>query len=255
MNLAIYILFGIAVYTSVIVWNVFHNGLFITKYNDFASLSTLLYIPFLMLSVAGFIRVGKKARMRLWVKFAIGFCAMSAFLIVGPAIVIPFISNNNTGFYIMFSAWCAVAGWFLGHYITVDNARKAHTLNILMQMRNSSEFTSRYMRISRLILDKYPGDISNNLISGVQKGLPKDVEFVLKHDISYISAYYEFICAGYQTNDLDEKLLIRSMRNNIITWVDRFKMFIGEERILPDGTTNPRIYEQLEKTANSFRLK
>lgn len=184
----------------------------------------------------------------------LGFAVFSALSLVLPGFIVTYFDmGNNTGLFVLISALGAIAGWWFSSYVSINNAAKSHTINILLQMRNSSEFMTRQDRVRRYLLGKYKS-ISNDIIKIEQQNMPKDKEISLRSDVLYLTNYFEFICAGYRCGDLDEKILIRTLRSVLVDWHDRFKHFIEEERT-ENGVRNPSYFGNLEKTVEHFRKK
>ncbi|WP_157179897.1 DUF4760 domain-containing protein [Rhizobium sp. CCGE 510] len=215
----------------------------------FPGMVAVVLIP---LTTAGFIylnRMQKKVSLKSSEKFSISALFFASLYGVFAYDVY---QQNPASLPIMAAALFATFGWLYTAYENRNNNRKAHTLNILLQMRNSAE----YNKHREIILKHFSPQtkIDTSLIAQTQKSVT-DPAINLRWSVVYLANYIEFICVGYVTRDLDEGLLIKSFRSIIINFWDSFEPFLLEERQDDYGRYNPKIYENIEITAQEMRRK
>ncbi|BDT23203.1 hypothetical protein CF204P1_19260 [Citrobacter freundii] len=115
-------------------------------------------------------------------------------------------------------------------------ARKAHTLNTLMNQRNSELFNKKISNVTSIF---GAGKTVNEIIAK-HRLIPehKDLENKTIHsdkktaanDLIYILNYYEFICAGINNGDFDENSMKECLSNIIPTLEIRSFHFIKLSR-------------------------
>lgn len=184
---------------------------------------------------------------------------MSITLIFVSAALSLYDPKNVSPVAILIGAYFATIGWIFTGYESRNNNKKAHTLNILLQMRNSPEFNKH-----REIYMDYinPGkSVSYDLISEINDRLKLATPSLngrpavdLIRSVRYLCNYYEFICAGYLSGDLDEKLIIRTIRGTVVSFYDEVKQFIDDERRTKDGI-NYLIFQNIETCSDILRKK
>lgn len=161
-------------------------------------------------------------------------------------------SQNKQSLPILSAALFAILGWIYTAYESHKNATKAHTLTILLQMRNSSGYNKH-----RDVVLKHLGGfekINNKIIKQIQNSLQTD-DIDIRKSVVYLSNHMEFVCAGYVTRDLYEGILIKSFRSIIINYWDSFEEFLTEEREDDFGKINPKIYENIQIAAIEMKRK
>ena len=137
----------------------------------------------------------------------------------------------------------ATMGWLTSAFLAVRNhqlaskagataGRKQHTLNILLQMRQSAEF-SKYRQT---IYSKFP--VGRKLTEGDVVAIMG--EFREEYDYSpaaaprigefvrYVTNYYEFLCVALEEQDLDETLLKKSLKEIMQRYEEKVRLFIDE---------------------------
>jgi len=124
--------------------------------------------------------------------------------------------------YVLFyGASTAVIGWLVGAMINANNARRQHTVNVLLGMQ--------YSEVHRSHVDEF------------MKGYPSDSK--IKHDditkkdkksaidaARYLLNHLEFIAAGIKTRDLSHKLLKNTLRGHLCVVYNKSEEFVKYAR-------------------------
>lgn len=125
-----------------------------------------------------------------------------------------FEKDNPTPSILISAAALATIGWIIQNYTSRELQRKQHTMNILMQFRNSSEFR----RHNYNIYTQYPfgRDVPKKDVKRLLKEIgstknydrenPDALPPVLASFISILN-FYEFLAAGFRQEDLDNELI------------------------------------------------
>lgn len=130
------------------------------------------------------------------------------------------------------------SGWWVQAVISKAAARKSHTLNTLMNQRNSELFYKKNSELSekfgfhktinenmaRKILDPDFIDVKNKKI--------KTEYYDAARGVPYILNYYEFICAGIINNDFDRALMKDCLEMIIESTERRFFYYLKISRNL-----------------------
>lgn len=216
---------------------------------EWPELGSIAYVPILIFSLYVLNRTRKPLGLKSSERSIVLFALISIAFIMVPAIVIDQTTKASAAIFL--AGFVAACGWLYTTNETRENGKKAHTLNILLQMRNSAEYNKH-----RSVIFKYLNDydrINYNIISSKQKEID-DPDINLMQSARYIANYFEFICVGYVSRDLDEAILIKSMRSILIRFYEWFEPFLEEEKM--DGSKyNPRIFENLKITVDEFKRK
>ena len=120
------------------------------------------------------------------------------------------------------------AGWWVQDIISKTTFRRNHTLNVVMNQRNSSDFNHHVLNARTYLgTDKIVNEeIINYYTKGKKQELLKnecDKNEKLDNIISaldsliYLINYYEFIAAGVRNRDLDAELLERCFSGILIS--------------------------------------
>ncbi|ESY35313.1 hypothetical protein X747_28945 [Mesorhizobium sp. LNJC384A00] len=214
-----------------------------------ADLATILYLPLvvgLLYLVNRFKKLlglkGSEKSLIIFSCAALMFIAASAFL---------YDSTNKAPMAALLAGFFATCGWIYTSYEARENNKKAHTLNILLGMRHSDIF-NRHRNILVDCFDKY--DTVDYATIAAEQAKITDPAIDLKRSVRYVANYFEFMCVGYLTRDLDEGLLLKSMRSIMISFHDWFGPFLAEER-LPQNRGNDRIFDNIPKAVAEFKRK
>lgn len=122
-------------------------------------------------------------------------------------------TDYQTSLALFVSSCLLGAGWWVQATISSAAARKAHTINTIMNQRNSELFIQTNDRLTLVfprkrtippVFTEYLQDINNKKF--------KDAKFPEEflqgaRDLSYVLNYYEFIAVGVLGGDFDEKLM------------------------------------------------
>ncbi|MEC4239165.1 DUF4760 domain-containing protein [Pseudomonas sp. DSV-1] len=105
------------------------------------------------------------------------------------------------------------AGWWVQATISSAAARKAHTVNTIMNQRNSELFIHKNDNLIHVfprkktihpVFSEYLADPNNKKFKDAKFD---DVYLQAAKDLSYVLNYYEFIAVGVINGDFDEKLI------------------------------------------------
>jgi len=197
-------------------------------------------------------QVNQRRRIRLSDKFVSVFVAIT--LSTGLLGVYFFDRENTASILILIVGLLATAGWMYTNYISIKNASTNHTMNVLMQMRNSTELNKHRANIVSLIPVNYKLDDSHLKIIKTEKICGKyNPEISLDESIRYVLNYYEFICAGVNLNHLNERLIRNTMRSIFVNFQDMVEVFIHDARKDDFGRENPRIFQHFIEVVARFR--
>lgn len=233
----------------IIMYSAYKNLVEKFFYLDVYGMIAVCCVP---LIVAGFIYIGRTQK-KLSLKSSEKFIITALLYVSVYAMFAYDVYQQSTGSLpIMVAALFATLGWLYTANENRNNNRKAHTLNILLQMRNSAEYNKH-----REVAIKYLGheiSIDTNKIKSAQLKV-KSEDIDVRRSVVYLANYFEFISVGYVTRDLDESLLIKSFSSILTNFWDSFHPFLMEERADDYGRYNPSIYENLELTAKELKRK
>ncbi|UYN96092.1 MAG: DUF4760 domain-containing protein [Enhydrobacter sp.] len=140
----------------------------------------------------------------------------------------------------IYAAMMATIGWLTSAFLSVRNqieqnrilrdlSRKQHTLNVLLQMRESAEFNKHryayakaFPRNSSIAPDHLyhlKQEAENNGQNSFDDPHPYDA-------LRYLANYFEFLAVALRANDLDESLLKKSLRGVMVNFHSRANAFI-----------------------------
>lgn len=131
------------------------------------------------------------------------------------------VKDYQTIISIVFSSILVASGWWVQDIISRTAMRRSHTLNVVMNQRNSETFTSKIINCRDVIgfdkilneeVIKYYLTRDNSCLKANAKDnqdlFCKFEKVMLSLDsMAYIINYYEFIAAGVINKDLDSDLL------------------------------------------------
>lgn len=128
----------------------------------------------------------------------------------------------------------AISGWIATSWIALRNAKRQHTMNVLLQSRLSTAYQQR-MKDAITI---YPATPKLTYVKNL------DWEDDTKKDaiegIKYLLNYFEFITIGIKNGDLDEKTLNQSLSVILNTLVN-----ISDEYIKYAQGKSPEVFKEL----------
>ncbi|WP_460321675.1 DUF4760 domain-containing protein [Pseudomonas ogarae] len=122
-------------------------------------------------------------------------------------------TDYQTSLALFVSSCLLGAGWWVQATISSAAARKAHTVNTIMNQRNSDLFISKNDNLVEVFPRKrtiHP--VFNEFLMDPHNKKFKDARFSdvylqAAKDLSYVLNYYEFIAVGVINGDFDEKLM------------------------------------------------
>lgn len=177
--------------------------------------------------------------------------AITAVAIAGLCKIWPYYNPINPSTYTLASASagllavCAAAiGWAIAGWLAYRNARVQHTINFV-----SNRFTNEtFSKNSAAFAERFTGKtITSELVA--EMSISEDEKDVLAiQALRYFLNYFEFVSVGIICGDLDEEIMRRSLRGNLIFYVDRCMPYIRELQAL-----NPRSLEHLTTIRDHFR--
>ncbi|MDH4763379.1 DUF4760 domain-containing protein [Pseudomonas sp. CBMAI 2609] len=136
-------------------------------------------------------------------------------------------------------------GWWIQAITTAANARRSHTLNIIMASRTSSEYQQQARASSKLYNNAViPPELAEWRFNGSKEEyknaqVPQDVSDAIQGTI-YILNYFEFLAQGIKYRDLDDCLL-RECFSGILAGTERR----GFHLIIEAQKTDPKNFEGL----------
>ncbi|MCT6700902.1 DUF4760 domain-containing protein [Rheinheimera sp. 4Y26] len=136
-------------------------------------------------------------------------------LIIGY-LIIKYNPLFQTALSILVSSSVIAMGWWIQNINHANNARKSHTLNIIMQSRMSASYLDRLAaftkvyRGNRFISKELAvlGDVTTTTDERSFSNLPKNIRDAYD-GVCYLLNYYEFLAQGVKARDLDENLVLQ----------------------------------------------
>ena len=139
---------------------------------------------------------------------------------------------------VLAAAGLATLGWLTAAYNQRVLSRKQHTLNLLMQWRNSALYQQHLDAILKLSA-RGAALTTDQLDFFTSDDLSFNEEKFRKASV-YVLNYWEFICASVIVKDLDAELVRRTVRPHIVGCHHKFEPWISRCQ-----KTNPREFEHL----------
>jgi hypothetical protein len=156
-----------------------------------------------------------------------------------------FYIRTETGRAILVGAYLASLGWIYTNYMTARIQRKAHTMNVLIQLRNSNDFNKH----KNAVLARFPlGRPVNKTDMAALNDQRMDAnaygpdKVPLLDSAYFVANYYEFISVGVVDGDLDATMIEHTMRGIFIRWFDHIQPIIYGAQTEDNGATNPKIF-------------
>ncbi len=159
--------------------------------------------------------------------------------------------------------WLATVGWIVQRYTAASIARKQHTMNVLMNMRNSELYNTHrvnarsHYRLDRPITDQQLDmlrDDRRSLTDGYAVHASSGRATYPPHDSAiYILNYMEFIAVAITRGDMDEEMVRVPLGATFVSYFRRFWPMLREDlfdsdpgRNFGDGIDDPdRSYAML----------
>ncbi|MGF0333491.1 DUF4760 domain-containing protein [Ectopseudomonas toyotomiensis] len=143
-------------------------------------------------------------------------------------------------------------GWWIQAITTAANARRTHTLNIIMASRTSTEYqtqtrdSSKLYRSSAIPQDLAEWRVNPNKDDFKYIQVPEDINDAINGTV-YVLNYFEFLAQGIKFRDLDDCLL-RECFCSILAGLERrgFHLIIEAQKV------DPRAFEGVIRLAKDW---
>jgi hypothetical protein len=156
-----------------------------------------------------------------------------------------FYVKGETGQAILLASYFASLGWIYTNYVAGHIQRKAHTMNVLIQLRNSTEFNKH----RSLVLSKFPfgHPITVNDLPALNAERARGDAYgpdkvPILDSAYYIANYYEFISVGVMNGDLDGGLIQHTLRTILTNWFTHLEPIIYDAQVETNGSRNERVF-------------
>ncbi|RMH85243.1 DUF4760 domain-containing protein [Pseudomonas sp. AOB-7] len=158
------------------------------------------------------------------------FAAIVWTVIVSSYIILRYQPNYQSSLSILVTAVFVGMGWWIQAISTAANARRTHTLNIIMASRTSSEYqeqtrkSAKHYRANVVPPELAEWRFSPNKEEFRYIDVPDDLNDSINGSV-YVLNYFEFLAQGIKCRDLDEKLL-KECFSGILKGVERRCFYI-----------------------------
>lgn len=193
----------------------------------------------------------------------IKYIAISFFIVmIATYLVFRFQGSKDyqTSLALFVSSCLLGAGWWVQATISSAAARKAHTVNTIMNQRNSELFIHKNDNLIHVfprkktihpIFSEYLADPNNKKF--------KDAKFDNNYlqaskDLSYVLNYYEFIAVGVINGDFDEKLIKECFLGILIGLEKRAYLVIQCTQKIQNAKTFESIVELVDRWSEQKSL-
>jgi len=197
---------------------------------DIFVLICLAFVP-LLLVLAMVVR-----RPRMMVRRMATYAVVLALVGIGfMAFKVLYSPTNSTASIAAIAAVAATIGWILQRQAAFDLSRKQHTLNILLQLRQSDIFNRHRVNVfstfpdAQIITPAEAATIYAQRLDGSAYALDPatgQIKFPMVESARYICNYYEFLSAAVYHGDIDDVLLKSSMDNIMKSTFSKFEHFM-----------------------------
>ncbi|QIG92145.1 MULTISPECIES: DUF4760 domain-containing protein [unclassified Bradyrhizobium] len=191
---------------------------FMHKVSDFTQRDwlSISFVPILLIASAFVARRYKKDRLNsreiFWVSIIFATLALP--------LILPY-TNSESGIAVVVSAYLASIGWLYTNHNNIKNQRKAHTMSVLIQLRNSAEYQKHRLNI----FSKFPlgtpvkdGDLEQLKKEHANQASFSNGATSTMDSMVYVLNYFEFISIGVKTEDLDGAMIELSLRGIFVNW-------------------------------------
>ncbi|WP_455923256.1 DUF4760 domain-containing protein [Pseudomonas putida] len=186
----------------------------------------------------------------------LAYIAVSFFVVmVSTYVVLRFQDSKDyqTSLALFVSSCLLGAGWWVQATISSAAARKAHTVNTIMNQRNSDLFNQRNDNLTKVfprkktihpVFSEYLMDPNNKKF--------KDAKFDESYlqaarDLAYVLNYYEFISVGVISGDFDEKLIKECFLGILLGLEKRAYLVIQSAQKIQSAKTFESIVELVDR--------
>ncbi|MFL7961640.1 DUF4760 domain-containing protein [Pseudomonas kielensis] len=173
------------------------------------------------------------------------FSAVIWTVIVSSYVILRYQPTYQTSLSILVTGVFVGMGWWIQAINTAANARRSHTLNIIMASRTSSEYQQQTRASSKLYLTNIiPPELAEWRFSPQKDEyryteVPDDIAEAINGTV-YVLNYFEFLAQGIKYRDLDDCLL-RECFSGILAGLERRGFHI----IIEAQKTDQRTFEGL----------
>lgn len=167
------------------------------------------------------------------------FCGVIWTVIVSSYVILRYEPTYQTSLSILVTGVFVGMGWWIQAITTAANARRTHTLNIIMASRTSSEYqeqtraSSKLYRSGVVCSDLAEWRFSPNREEFKYTVVPDDINDAINGTV-YVLNYFEFLAQGIKFRDLDDCLL-RECFSGILAGIERrgFHIIIEAQKSEP----------------------
>jgi len=202
----------------------------------------MLSIPAAVVGAHFFNRYNKHKRLTsrdiLWL-----FIALVTIVVISA---LAFYVRSETGIAIVLASYFASLGWIYTNYANANIQRKAHTMNVLVQLRNSTEFNKH----RGLVLAKFPfgRPVTTNDLQELKAERAQGASYVrnkvpILDSVYYIVNYFEFMSVGVMNGDLDDTMIEHTYRSIFVNWFRHLQPIIYDAQVEQNGDRNERIFK------------
>ena len=214
---------------------------------DWLDWTALLFVPFLVLSIRYLTKYFRDERLTsrdiFWTSIIV---VVFGFINIAMHV-------QRTEHLLMWAAFLATLGWIYTNYVNVLNLRRSHTMNVLIQMRNSAEFQRHRLNVSTRFPIGKPvtqGDVASLKQERADPSAYKDNKIPVMDSIVYLLNYYEFISVGVRTLDLDEHMIELTLRSILVTYFAHVSPIIDDRR-----SENPNVFTNYVALVTRFQKR
>lgn len=172
------------------------------------------------------------------------FCVIFLSTLIISYFILRYYADYQTSLSILVTGVFIGMGWWIQAITTAANARRTHTLNIIMSSRTSTEYQAQTRNSSNIYRGgcAIPAELADwrfNPHKDEFKNakIPKEIEDAIQGTI-YILNYFEFLAQGIKFKDLDDCLL-RECFCAILAGLERRSFHL----IIEAQKTEPRSFE------------
>lgn len=172
------------------------------------------------------------------------FCAIIIIVINAGYYILRYQDKYQTALSILVTGAFVGMGWWIQAITTAANARRAHTLNIIMASRTSSEYqqqtraSSKFYRGGSIICkDLAEWRLNPSKDEFKYTDVPRDLDDAINGTI-YVLNYFEFLAQGIKYRDLDDCLL-KECFSGILAGIEKR----GFHLIIEYQKSDPRSFE------------
>lgn len=166
-------------------------------------------------------------------------------LIAGLVFAVSMWTRSETAGAALLSAVLATLGWAITQRNSKRQARKQHTITVLLQQRNSEmlQFHSinvtTYLRFSKQLEPDQLMELEKLRRAWTPTSASDKAGLPVLSSIAWILNYYEFISLGITSGDLNDNLMKRSIRGMLCDTYLRFYPVVAQSLQRADSGPHP----------------